>query len=113
MSCLIINLESGLPAVDVALSRLSQGLRSAKASRTKAVKVIHGYGSGGTGGAIKAGLHRFLTEKKRAGYISDFVRGEDFSPFSSSARQALLKCPFLTRDQDYAKGNPGITIIVL
>ena len=53
-------------------------LRSAKANRVKVLKLIHGYGSSGRGGAIRADVLAQLARKKRAGQIQEFVRGEIF-----------------------------------
>lgn len=54
MAISIINLEAGMPTVELARSRLNQGLQSARMRGEKAVKIIHGYGSTGRGGKIKA-----------------------------------------------------------
>jgi len=112
MSCKVINLELGMPTVAVARSRLSQELVSARAARLSAVKIIHGYGSSGRGGAIKRDVQVFLAEKKRAGVIREFVPGEDFSPFYPAARHAVDLCPDLARDKDYSRQNGGVTIVV-
>ena len=52
MECQVVNLEAGMPTVDVARTHLNMALRSAKANRVKVLKLIHGYGSSGRGGAI-------------------------------------------------------------
>ena len=109
----VINLESGMPTVEVARSRLMQELRTAKIQGEKTVKIIHGYGSSGKGGAIKADVQTQLAAKKRAGQIVDFVKGEDFSPFSENARRLTDQVPGLSRDCDYLRGNDGITIVLL
>lgn len=108
----VINLEAGMPTVMQAKSRLNQELMSARAYRCKAVKLIHGYGSSGKGGAIKQEVHRTLSEKKRTGAIKEFVKGEDFTPFSSTGRRAVDLCPELAKDKDYSRGNDGITIVL-
>ena len=69
MSCYIINLEAGLPTVSAARSRLINGLQTARMSGRKTVKIIHGYGSGGKGGAIKRDTHIFLSQKQLARYV--------------------------------------------
>lgn len=51
MECQIVNLEAGMPTVDMARTHLNMTLRSAKANRVKVLKLIHGYGSSGKGGA--------------------------------------------------------------
>ena len=113
MACQIVNLEVGMPSVEQARAKLSQALRTAKATRTRCLKVIHGYGSSGKGGAIKADTHRFLLQKKREGFLKEYVKGEEFSPFYESARRAVALEPSLTRDVDYSRGNDGITIVIL
>lgn len=113
MQCTVVNLESGMPAVEAARVRLDQALRTAKARRVTALKIIHGYGSTGRGGAIKQDVQRFLLEKKRNGTIREFVAGERFSPFDASARSILSQCSELSRDRDYSRCNQGITIVLL
>ena len=110
MECQIVNLEAGMPTVDMARTHLNMTLRSAKANRVKVLKLIHGYGSSGKGGAIRADVLAQLAQKKRAGQIKEFVRGEDFSPFDSAIIDA---CPSLSRDIDYSRANHGITMVLL
>ncbi len=107
-----INLEQGMPTAATACSRLGQELAMAKAGRQSAIKVIHGYGSSGKGGAIKREVHILLRHKKQTGAIKEFVPGEDFSPFYEAARRAVDICPELCRDRDYSRQNGGITIVV-
>ncbi len=107
-----VNLEAGRPSAAQAVTRMNQALASAKASGTKAIKLIHGYGSSGKGGVIRQEVLRVLAEKKKDGSIRDFVPGEEFSPFSASCRKALNSLPELSRDQDYSRSNKGITIVL-
>lgn len=111
--CLSINIESGMPTVETARARLTQGLRSAKAQGCTVVRVIHGYGSSGKGGAIKVDVQRFLQQKRAAGQIKAYVKGEDFSPFDASARLIVERCPQMARDIDYNRQNHGVTIVLL
>ena len=113
MECQVINLEAGMPTVDMARTHLNMALRSAKANRVKVLKLIHGYGSSGKGGAIRADVLSQLAQKKRVGQIREFVRGEDFSPFDSGARAIVAACPLLARDPDYSRANHGITMVLL
>ena len=69
MECQIVNLEAGMPTVDMARTHLNMTLRSAKANRVKVLKLIHGYGSSGKGGAIRADVLAQLAQKKRSGQI--------------------------------------------
>lgn len=109
----ILNLELGMPPVEFARKKLHQGLRTARASGCRVVKVIHGYGSSGKGGAIRADALKVLAEKKRLGQIRAFVPGEDFSVFSSDTRTMLELCPELRHDLDLTRQNHGITMVLL
>lgn len=113
MATKIINLEAGMPTVEQARIRLVNELRTAKLTRTNVIKIIHGYGSSGKGGAIKTEVGRILLQKKREKQIRDYVRGEDFSPFTESARRVLAICPTLRKDADFSRGNDGITIVII
>ncbi len=113
MSCYIIDLEAGMPTVSAARSRLLNGLNTARLSGSRTVKIIHGYGSSGKGGAIKRETHNFLAEKQLSGTIKGFVKGEDFSPFSEVSRRLTALAPDLKRDCDYDRDNDGITIVLL
>ncbi|MCL2856820.1 MAG: Smr/MutS family protein [Oscillospiraceae bacterium] len=109
----IANLEQGMPTVEQAIIRMDQAIRSTKSKRGKVLKLIHGYGSTGKGGAIRHGVQSALAAHQRAGRIKAFVPGEEFSPFSLEARAAVEACPELLRDRDYTRSNHGITIVVL
>lgn len=113
MQCQIVNLEAGHPTVDMARTHLSMALRSARANGIRVLKLIHGYGSSGTGGSIRADVHRQLAAKKREGQIKEFVKGEDFSPFDPAARAMVAACPSLSRDADYSRQNHGITMVLI
>ena len=108
-----VNLERGMPSSGAALKMLSQALRTARSGGCSAVKVIHGYGSSGKGGAIRSTVLRELAARKSAGAIREYVRGEDFSPFEPAARRILDACPELSSDPDVARANHGITVILL
>lgn len=109
----VVNLEAGMPTVTTAMSLLSQSLRTAKAGGSHLVKLIHGYGSSGKGGAIRSAVRRELAQRKRAGQIVAYIPGEDLSPFHEDARKALSLYPELAKDRDYSRQNHGITIVVL
>lgn len=107
-----INLERNRPTVQQATLQLSQELRLAKCNRQKALKIIHGYGSTGKGGAIKVAVLQMLEVKKRQGQIQHYVKGEDFTPFTQLGQQAIALYPKLKTDRDYGRQNDGITIVL-
>ncbi|MFR8050905.1 MAG: hypothetical protein ACLU86_00740 [Negativibacillus massiliensis] len=112
MICKTVNLERNFPLASEASVRLSQEIRLAKCSRCRALKVIHGYGSSGKGGAIKAACLKLCVERKRSGMIRHFVKGEDFTPFTEDGQKAIEICPQLKTDIDYGRQNDGVTIIL-
>ena len=113
MKLFTANLELGRPTVAVARQNLLHQLRMAKAAGCMVVKLIHGYGSSGTGGAIRMDVRRLLAEKKAAGQIRAFVPGEDFSPFHADARAMMDACADIRKDPDVARQNHGVTFVLL
>ena len=106
-------MEAGMPTVEQARIRLGQELRIAKAQGETLLKIIHGYGSTGKGGAIKKDVQLQLGAKKRQGFIRDFVKGENFSPFDENSRKLTAAEPSLSKDKDYYNANEGITIVLI
>lgn len=102
-----------MPVVSAAMDSFKRQLRSCRAYGEYCIKIIHGYGSSGKGGAIKAALHIQLEQMKRSGAIAEYVKGEDFSPFSVSSRFISDACPEAVKDRDYCRSNHGVTIVLL
>ncbi len=107
-----INIEYGMPTVDAAMVRLKNEIVTLRRTGTKQAKIIHGYGSTGQGGAIKAATQRALREYVRTGTIRVFCPGEQFGPFSDNGRRMVERYPQVKGDSDWARGNDGITVIV-
>ncbi len=108
-----VNLETGMPTVEEALTEMRLSLQSMRHCGVRFVKLIHGYGSTGRGGKICVGARNELAAMARKHLIRDFVAGEDFGPYSDSARRMADQCREITRDPDYGKCNHGITIVAL
>ncbi len=108
-----LNLEAGMPNTKTARLRLTEGLRTARLAGYKAVKLIHGYGSSGRGGAIRRMTLEELSRMKKRGQIRAYASGEDFSPFSEDGRKIALAIPQAAQDRDYSRGNDGITVVLL
>jgi len=113
LSCKVINLEKGMPPLETALAELSSELRRAKAAGFSYAKIIHGYGSGGKGGAIRDGVRKALAGYRRSGRIRAFVPGEEFSAFSAETRGMEDACPEIAHDPDFARQNHGVTVVLL
>ena len=109
----IINLESGLPTGDEALKRLSEEIEKARRDGVKALKIIHGYGSSGAGGVLRHRVQKSLVNRRNQGKVRACVFGEKWNSFEQAARTLLEACPELSRDKDFNRGNPGISILLL
>ncbi|MDD4715780.1 MAG: Smr/MutS family protein [Oscillospiraceae bacterium] len=108
-----INLEEGKPIVDIAIRRLTGEIQNSRQMGIVVLKVIHGYGSSGTGGKIRIAVRRYLEGLKRSGQIRQYIPGETFTIFDAGTREALTLCDALRRDRDLERHNNGITVIVL
>lgn len=109
-----INLELGHPTVKQAMQRLQQEIPHSRKDLDCAVlKVIHGYGSSGSGGKIRLQCRSYLQQLKQQRQIKDFIPGEKFSIFEEQTRQAFRLCDALRRDEDLDRYNNGVTYIIL
>ena len=77
------------------------------------LKVIHGYGSSGKGGALCVGLGKSFGLRKKEGVIRDFVAGEDFSIFNQAVLTLLEAVPGMRGDPVLGATNEGVTILWL
>ena len=108
-----VNIKSDMPTVDVAIRRITWNIKNAKPMGVTVIKLIHGYGSTGKGGAIRAEARKYLERLRQQGRIKGFVNGEDFSIFDEATRKAFSVCDGLRRDVDLERHNNGITIVIL
>ena len=109
----IYNVEAGLPTLDEARRSLIAEIKQAKREGVKVLKVIHGYGSSGKGGALCVGLRKSFGLRKREGVIKDFFAGEDFSIFNPAVLALLEAVPELRGDPDLSATNEGVTFLCL
>ena len=103
-----INLKEGMPPVDEALDTLSVGLDSAREQGVKVLRIIHGYGSSGTGGKIKQAVIQELKSQHRA-----YVVGDRYSEDTNQGRDLLRQFPGLRSTLRSDRNNPGITFVKL
>ena len=108
-----VNLEAGMPLVEEAVSRMNMGLQELRVSGERVVKLIHGYGSSGTGGKIRTGIRNELAGMKRRKLIKGYIPGEDFGPLDAASRKLAESHPAVTRDPDWGRMNHGITMVLL
>jgi hypothetical protein len=109
----IVNLEDGMPKVEEARLRMQRELQLARTQGYAAVKLIHGYGSSGAGGALRIELQKELTRLADAGTIRTFIAGENWRVSDESAWPLLQRYPEWKQDSDLGRSNRGIAIVLL
>ncbi len=105
------NVEAGRPVLDEARQLVMAEIKRAKGERVKVLKVIHGYGSSGKGGALCVGLRKSFRLRKKEGAIKEFIPGEEFSIFNPSVLALLEAVPELRGDPDLNATNEGVTVL--
>ncbi len=109
----VVNLKEGMPLVREAMSRMQSELRRATNEGVKAIKFVHGYGSGGVGGEIRIAVQSGLMKRLGQGEIKAVIFGEDWRISNECAWELLKQMPELKQDSDLGRANKGITIVVL
>jgi hypothetical protein len=83
---IVLNLKAGMPTVEQAKRRLLESLYAPRGASGPVVKIIHGYGSTGTGGAIRSAIRELMAQWQREGKCSSLLR-EKTGVFSTRARR--------------------------
>lgn len=108
----IINLEDGMPKVEQARLRMQHELQTARKQGYVAVKLIHGYGSSGVGGALRIELQKELDRQAKSASIGCFIAGENWRVSDEQTWEWLKRYPEWKQDSDLGKGNKGISIVL-
>lgn len=108
-----VDLEAGRPTADQALVRLRGALATFRRQGIRRVRIIHGYGSTGTGGAIRQAVRAALPALVREGRARAYCAGEAFGPFDEAGRSLLALEPAFRNEPDWGRGNEGITLVLL
>lgn len=108
-----VNLKRGLPTVEEAIHRMERELRSAKLDRVKLIRIIHGYGSTGSGGKIKDRISKRLPSLLQQNKIRNYLEGEEYSDRTSAGNDLLSRYPKLRSSLRTDCENPGITFVEL
>lgn len=95
------------------MQRLDHELALVRDQRIPVLKIIHGYGSSGTGGDIRVAVQKRLYELAEAGQIHGCIFGENWAKSDDAAWRLLQSRPELKSDPDLSRGNEGITIVVI
>ena len=108
-----INVEIGSPSLEEARRLVLAEIHRARRDGVRVLKIIHGYGSTGKGGALRHGLRKSFALRKREGVISNYIAGEDFSIFHHTVLPLLEDMPELRCDPDLDAINEGVTVLLL
>jgi len=106
------DIKSDMPTALEAGKRLSNYIRIYTGNE-KVIKIVHGYGSSGVGGAIKQMVHSSLKKKTASGEIKAYIPGEAFSKMMGFDEVIQTYTHLLKSDSDFKKGNDGITYVIL
>jgi hypothetical protein len=109
----VVNLEEDMPTTERVRVRLAEELRRAHQQRLPAIKLIHGYGSSGIGGALREAVLGMLGWAKTQREIREFIVGEDWSVSNEPSWRLLQQHRGLRTDSDLGRRNRGITIVIL
>ncbi len=109
----VLNIKESMPTVEEARRLLLDALRSARADGVEVLKIIHGYGSSGVGGALRTGLRQSLSRRRKEGLVREVIHGESWDIFEARTQELLQRHPALRRDRDLNNSNEGITLVIL
>lgn len=100
-----------MPSVEEGLERLERALQIAGHEGACILRIIHGYGSTGSGGKLKPACRAMLKQKIALRQIRGFLPGEDYSRSSSAGKALIKRHPALGRTERMDRCNPGITFV--
>lgn len=112
-SLLKLDVESEKLTVNEALAKVEIEIERAKLAKQNLIKIIHGYGSSGTGGEIKRAVFILLNTLKKQKKITDFLPCEKFGFTHKNYKNLIKSYPYLLVDGNIKNLNPGATIVVI
>lgn len=107
------NVKSNFPTVVEAIGLVEIEIELCKKEGIKLLKVVHGYGSGGRGGAICVAIKNQVKIWKRQNIIKDYLFGVEWNGLNPKACKILKENPDIPLDRDFNHCNMGMTILVL
>ncbi len=102
-----------MPTVEQALAMIEIEISVCKKEGIKVLKIIHGYGSNGIGGAIRRALPRWSQRAKKKGIIKEFVRGENWLHENEIIFKIKKLCPEIIGDIELYHANLGVSVILI
>ena len=113
MRVLIIDVKSEMQTCLMARAELLNEIDACKLGGFKVLKVIHGYGSHGVGGAIKKTIHQELRCLKNQHKITDYIPCEKWTMNNPLRQKAIAFSNELLADSDLRILNSGVTIVLI
>ena len=113
MQLITIDIKSDRQTVSEAIAQFLVEVDSFKKGGFKVMKVIHGYGSHGVGGAIRTAFLNKCEDLKRRGKIEDYVCCDNWTPKNTVRKIAINYCADLLADRDLYMLNPGCSIVIM
>jgi hypothetical protein len=106
-----VSVKDGMPTAAAAVGHLDLRLQTVRAAGGGLVRVIHGWGSTGQGGAIRTAVRNHLSALQRRGQVRAYVPGEDYSEVDGAGRRLRERYPSLRSSIATDSLNPGITFV--
>lgn len=108
-----VNIKEGMPSTDEARKKLISEIEIARNAGVRILKIVHGYGSSGIGGALRLAIRKSLNYRKKEGIVENIIYGERFNRNNEDIKLTMQRFPALSSDSDYDRSNEGVTIAIL
>ena len=113
MKLITIDIKSEKQTVNEAIAQFLVEVEAYKKGGYKVMKVIHGYGSHGVGGAIRLAFLKKCQDLKNRKIIEDFTCCDKWTDKNAVKKIAINYCPDLLADSELYHINSGCSIIIL
>ena len=113
MQLITIDIKSEQQSVKEAIAQFLVEMEAYQKGGFKVMKVIHGYGSHGVGGAIRTAFLKECQNLKNRGKIYDFTCCDKWIDKNPVKKIAINYCTDLLADSELYRINPGCSIIIL
>ena len=113
MKLITIDIKSDRQTVNEAIAQFLVEAEAYQKGGFKVMKVIHGYGSHGVGGAIKQEFLKTCLHLKNRKIIEDYICCDHWTDKNTTRKIAINYCPDLLADGELSHLNPGCSIVIL
>jgi hypothetical protein len=108
-----VDVKTGMPPSDWACAAVREFLPTVTAKGGGVVRIVHGYGSTGTGGKIRTELRSLLGALVEAKQVTAWIAGEEWCSGRVDAADFLEVVPQLRAHPDLRWRNPGVTFVLV